>query len=187
MKPYRTIVLAFAAALSLALVAPVEGYQLGGKELAQKGTGARKMAFLTVYYASLYLPAEMKDADAAAIIEADAPMSIVMKIDSGLVKKDSFVSAVRGGFEKAAAAGYKTAGVQQYLALFDKLTIVKGDVFYQNYVPKQGLTVVYKSAASGQSATLGTVAAIDLKKAFFAMFIGSNPIDAGLKKGMMGK
>jgi hypothetical protein len=46
---------------------------------------------------------------------------------------------------------------------------------------------VYKSAASGQTSTLGTIAAPDCKKAFFAMFIGSNPIDAGLKKGMLGK
>ncbi|MGV7928652.1 MAG: hypothetical protein AB2L13_07050 [Spirochaetota bacterium] len=45
---------------------------------------------------------------------------------------------MKGGFEKAAAAGYKTAGVQRYLALFDNLTIVKGDVVLPELRPETG-------------------------------------------------
>ncbi len=185
MKSYRNPVLVFAA-IALAFSAPVEGFQLGGKDLAQKGTGARGMAFLTVYYASLYLPAEMKDADVGAIIDADAPMSIVMKIDSGLVKKDSFVSAVKGGFVpgRGRVQNRRRAAVPCALRQADHR---EGRRVLPELRPETGSYRRYKSAASGQSLTLGTIAAIDLEKAFFAMFIGSNPIDAGLKKGMLGK
>ncbi len=66
----------------------------------EKGTGARKMAFLTVYYATLFLPARAEGRRSRRIIDADAPMSIVMKIDSALVKKGSFVSAGKGRFRE---------------------------------------------------------------------------------------
>nr|HPQ55405.1 chalcone isomerase family protein [Spirochaetota bacterium] len=152
--------------------------------MVRRGTGARSKAFLTVYYASLYVPAELRTVNAQQVIDADQPMSIIMKIDSRLVSRDSFVSAVRGGFTKV---GYASSKVQQYLNMFNGIEIIKGDVFYQNYVPGTGVTVVYKSKKTGQSRTLGTVSGLDFKKAFWGMFLGSNCIDSGLRSGMLGR
>ena len=64
---------------------------------------------------------------------------------------------------------------------------MKGDVFYQNYVPGRGVTVVYKSKTTGRQTTLGTVSGLDFKKAFWAMFLGSNCINSGLRSGMLGR
>jgi hypothetical protein len=187
MKRFKTVTLATTFLVVAAMVMPVFAWQLGGKDMVKRGTGARKKAFLTVYYASLYVPAELQTANAQQIIDGDQPMSIVMQIDSRLVSRDTFVSAVREGFAKAASAGYRTASVQQYLGYFNSITIVKGDVFYQNYVPGRGVTVVYKSKTTGQQTTLGTVSGLDFKKAFWAMFLGSNCIDSGLRSGMLGR
>jgi len=187
MKRFKMVTLATTCLVVAAMVMPVFAWQLGGKDMVRRGTGARSKAFLTVYYASLYVPAELRAVNAQQVIDADQPMSIIMRIDSRLVSRDNFVSAVREGFAKAASAGYRTGSVQQYLSMFNGITIVKGDVFYQNYVPGRGVTVVYKSKATGQSRTLGTVSGLDFKKAFWAMFLGSNCIDSGLRSGMLGR
>jgi hypothetical protein len=175
------------AALSLLMAAPSFAFDLGGKAMEQRGMGARKKAFLTVYYATLYVPQELKAADAKQVIESDMPTSIIMKIDSRLVSRDTFVSAVREGFEKSAAAGYRTGSVQQYLNFFNDITIQRGDYFYQNYVPGKGMTASYKSVATGQTRTLGTIPGLEFKKAFWGMFLSNNPIDANLKRGMLGR
>ncbi len=160
----------------LLMTIPCFSFSLGGKEMVKNGTGSRTKAFLTIYYATLYVPQEMKGAAAKDIIEAKAPMSIIMTIDSRLVDKDKFVSSVTDSFKKAASAGYATSDSQKYLNLFNNVKIVKGDRFYQNYVPGKGLTVRYKSKATGQTTTLGTIKGLSIKKAFFGMFLSSKPI-----------
>jgi len=184
MKRFKMVTLATTCLVVAAMVMPVFAWQLGGKDMVRRGTGARSKAFLTVYYASLYVPAELRAVNAQQVIDADQPMSIIMRIDSRLVSRDSFVSAVRGGFAKV---GYASSKVQQYLNMFNGIEIIKGDVFYQNYVPGTGVTVVYKSKKTGQSRTLGTVSGLDFKKAFWGMFLGSNCIDSGLRSGMLGR
>ncbi len=187
MRRFNLVMLSAAVFVACAIASPAFAWQLGGKEMNRLGTGARTKAFITVYYASLFVAEEQKGATAAQIIDADAPMSIIMRIDSRLVDKDSFVKAVREGFQKSAANGFTTPAVEQYLGFFNTVTIAKGDTFSQNYEPGKGLTVVYKSAQTGQSRVLGNVAGLQFKKAFFAMFLAQNPIDNGLKRGMMGR
>jgi hypothetical protein len=111
---------------------------------------------------------EQKGATAEQIIDADAPMSIIMRIDSRLVDKDSFVKAVREGFQKSAANGYST---RQSSSTSDFLTPspLPKETRSPELRARQGLTVVYKSAQTGQSRVLGNVPGLQFKKAFFAM------------------
>lgn len=169
------------------LSAPVISYQLGGKEMIKNGTGQRTMAFMTIYFGTLYVPQELKGAADTAIIDADEPMSLVLTIDSGLVDRDKFVKSVNEGFVKSASAGYATSDSGTFLKMFDTVTITKGDKFSHHYDPKTGTTVKYFSKASGSESTLGVIKGLQFKKAFVGMFLGSKPIQAGLKKGMLGK
>lgn len=169
------------------LSAPVLSYQLGGKEMIKSGTGSRTMAFMTIYFGTLFVPQELKGAADTAIIDADEPMSLILTIDSALVDRDKFVKSVTEGFVKAASAGYTTTESKTFLNLFNDVTIVKGDKFSHHYDPKTGTTVKYWSKASGSEKTLGVVKGLQFKKAFFGMFLGSKPIQAGLKKGMLGQ
>jgi hypothetical protein len=65
--------------------------------------------------------------------------------------------------------------------MYNNVTIKKYDIIEHLYEPKKGLTVVYK----GQ--VLGTIKGIQFKKAFFAMYLGSKPVQARLKEQMLGK
>jgi len=187
MNNFKRVTIALVAVAAFVITSPAFAWKLGGQDMVLKGKGARKMAFLTVYYASLNVPQDLAASGAKDIIDSNKPMTIIMTIDSKLVTSEKFVSAVRGGFANSASAGYTTPHVNKYLNMFNSITIVKGDVFFQNYVPGKGLTVVYKSKATGKQQTLGTVKGLGFKKAFYAMFIGPKPISDGLKSGMLGK
>lgn len=177
-----------AALLFLVLLsAPVLSYQLGGKEMVKNGTGNRTMAFMTIYFGTLFVPQELKGAADTAIIDADEPMSLILTIDSGLVDRDKFVKSVTDGFVQSASAGYPTTDSKTFLDMFNDVTIIKGDKFSHHYDPNVGMTVKYWSKASGKERTLGVVKGLNFKKAFVGMFLGSKPIQSGLKKGMLGK
>jgi hypothetical protein len=187
MKKLNFLKLTAAFLFVVILSAPVLSYKLGGKDMVKNGTGQRTMAFMTIYYASLYVPQELKGASDTAIINADEPMSIFLTIDSGLVDRDKFVKSVTEAFAKSASAGYASSDTRSYLNMFNDITIVKGDRFTHHYNPKSGMTVKYRSKASGSERTLGVIKGLQFKKAFYGMFLSSKPIQSGLKKGMLGK
>ncbi len=180
--------IALAAALLVALAASSAfGFMLGGKEVVKLGTGARSKAFLTVYYASLYAPQDLKGQGWKAVLDADAPMSVILLIDTRFMSTEKMINAIRDGFKTAANAGYKTTNQQQFLNQFKSVSTVKGDRFYMNYVPGKGLTTSYKSKATGKTKILGTIKGLEFKKALYAIWIGPKPVQSSLKKRMLGK
>jgi hypothetical protein len=186
----RTNFLRFIAAVLFVVIlsAPVLSFKLGGKDLVKNGTGKRTMPIIgSVYFADLWVPQELKGGADSAILNADEPMSITLTIDSGIISRDRFVKSVTEAFTKSAAAGYPSADSGLYLNMFNDITIAKGDRFIHNYDPKVGTTVQYRSQASGQTATLGVIKGLQFKKAFFGMFLSAQPIQASLKKGMLGQ
>ena len=178
---YKVLLMALFAFLFCIPSFPVSpGAILGGKAMVLNGKGERT-EMITVYFASLFVPQELKGASATQIIEADQPMAIEIKIDSRFVSRDKFLKAVKEGLEKAAGAGYGTTDMQTYTGLFNNAAIKKYDIIEHLYEPKKGMTVVYK----GQ--VLGTIKGIQFKKAFFAMYLGSKPVQGKLKEQMLGK
>lgn len=173
-------------AIIIALAAP-DGFslQLGGKELVKNGSGARtKSIFGTMYYASLWVTKNVQGKSGKEIIEANEPMSMFLTIDSSLITRDRFVEATSDGFGKSAASGYATAKKQAFLDQFKNVKFGKGDIVYMNYTPA-GLTTSYKYKEGGKIDTLGTIAGLDLKKALFAIWLGSTPIQESLKKALL--
>ena len=55
--------------MALAAV-PVFGFKIGGQPMVKLGTGTRTK-FITIYYASLYAPAELKGKSGKTIVEAE--------------------------------------------------------------------------------------------------------------------
>ncbi len=169
------------ALLTVLMALPAFSGKLGGKEVVKNGSGTRTIAFVSMYSAALFVPQEMKGASESQILNADEPMSIFISIQSKIISKEKFVSAVSEGLDKAASAGYGTSEKQAYINLFKDVTIVKGDTFNQYYIPGQGLTVTHNNK------TLGVIKGVQFKKAFFAIFIGPKPVQGSLKNGMLGK
>ena len=175
-----------AAMLIFFVCLPGFSYKVGGADLVKNGAGSRTKYMMKVYLATLYVPQELKGADAAQILEADKPMAIDMRITSGLITRDKFVTSIAEAFDQSAKAGYPCPDKQNYINLFGNIAIADGDTVSNRYDPARGLTVIF-IPKGGQAKTLGTLKGLQTKKAFFGMFLSSKPIQDSLKKNLIGK
>jgi hypothetical protein len=161
--------------------------------LVLNGTGVRTKSILgTMYYLSLYVPQELKGKSGKEIIEANAPMNLVLKLDSKLITRERFLEAISEGFGKSAAAGYTSPKKTAFQAQFDKTVFAKGDFVIMSYTPAGGLVTSYKKLVEKDgkkeytAQVLGTIAGLDLKKALFAIWLGPKPIQDSLKASLLG-
>lgn len=150
----------------------------GQTELALNGWGARTKNVLQLYVAGLYLT-DCRD-DAAAIIAADEPMAIRIKITSLLITQSKLDKSLKAGFEKAtrgnvAPIAAEMAAFSQCLA--DKIR--KNDVFDLVYVPATGVMV------SKNGEHKGVIKGLPFKQALFAIWLGEQPVDPALKQAML--
>jgi hypothetical protein len=158
------------------------------QDLITSGKGTRTKGILgTIYYATLYIPKDMKGRAAREIVEADRPMSVVMEIDSRLLTRSRFVEAINEGFAGAATSGYPTGKKDAFLKLFDGMELAKGDVISLSYTPAEGLTARFSPRQSVSAKVLGTVQGVEFKKALFAIWLGPTPVQESLKKEMLGQ
>ncbi len=186
MKKSQILKLSLAAIMALAFCATAFSYTLGGKELVKNGAGSRTKFMMKVYWATLYVPQELKGAADTQIIDADQPMAIDLYITSGMITKDKLVSAIIDGFDQSAKAGYGTPDKNAFVALYNNVVIAEGDTFSHRYETGKGVTIVH-SVKGGQSKVLGTLKGLQTKKAFWGIFLSSKPIQGSLKNNLLGK
>lgn len=155
--------------------------EFNGENLTMNGGGIRKKAmFLKLYSGALYLPTKSKDAK--AIVSADANQAIRLVITSGFVSSEAMSDAVEEGF--VASTDGNTSGISSEIAKFKSFfsdEIVEGDTFDITYQKGKG-SVCYKNDKE-----LGAIKGLEFKKALFGIWLGENPADSKLKKGMLGK
>ncbi|NVJ05807.1 chalcone isomerase family protein [Myxococcus sp. AM001] len=151
---------------------------VAGKELKLNGVGLRSKFVFKVYTAGLYLETPSKDG--AAIISSDQVKRVRMYMLRDLDKK-TIVEAIGDGFKKN--AGTKLAELQPKLDTFNAAIpdVKKGDELILTYVPGQGTQV---SSKTGKEIS---VEGKDFADALFSVFVGKNPVDGGLRDGMLGK
>ena len=154
--------------------------KVGDAELVLNGAGIRKKAFFKLYVAGLY--AAKKTTNAKELVAADAPVAVRLQITSSMVSSDNMSEAIVEGFGKS--TGGNTASLQKridtLITAFKKEAITEGNVFELKYVPKKGVET-YKNGK-----LLTTIEGLDFKKALFGIWLSDNPVDADLKKGLMG-
>lgn len=148
-----------------------------GKALHLNGMGLRQKFVFKVYVASLYL--EHPSKNAADIIKADEVRRVELKMLRDIERK-AMVEAIKEVFEKNAGAG-GLAPLQERLDKFtEKLTdLKKGASLVIQYVPGKGTVV---DGGKGSYVAVGK----DFADALFNVWLGANPVDEALKKGMLG-
>lgn len=154
--------------------------KLGEQTVVKNGVGSRKKMMLSLYDGTLYLP--QKSSDAKAIVQADQPMAVHIKITSRFVSQEKMVAALNDGF-KASTRGNTAAindDITKFKACFAE-PIKMNDVFILAYVPKKGV-VVFKN-----NQKKGVVGDLAFKKSLFGIWLGQKPIDSGMKTAMLGK
>lgn len=182
------VAIAFGALQASAQPVEIEGVkleptvQVASAPLQLNGAGVRTRAIFKVYVAGLYVPQKSKDA--AALLSQKGPrrMSITMLRN---VDADSFGGALNEGLKnnhtEAQLAGFKA----QIEALNANLKAVgetkKGDVINFEYVPDVGTRITVNGQPRGTS-----IAGEDFFTAVLRVWLGDNPVDAGLKKALLG-
>lgn len=155
-------------------------FKVGDADLKYNGGGIRKKLFIDVYVAGLYLKTTTKDG--SAIAKANEPQNMRIAIVSSLVTSEKFIESTKEGFQKSTGGNTKPiqGKIDQFLKIFLKEPIVKGDVYDLTFVPLEGVKV-YKN-----NKLVDTVAGLDFKTALFGIWLGSNPVDEKLKAGLLG-
>ncbi len=149
-------------------------------DLTLNGGGIRKKAFFKVYVIGLYLDQKSKDAN--AIIKDNDEFLVQLQITSSVVSSNNMSESIEEGFDKSMNGNTAPLKVKidAFINNFKKDPINQGDVFVLHYVPGVGLKTIKNNKL------LSTVEGEEFKKALLGIWLGSNPIDATLKKGMLG-
>jgi len=184
MSNVRTAVLV--AGLLAAWAAPakeVKGVQLPetlsaeGKTLKLNGAGVRKVFLFDVYVGALYVEETSKDP--AALLAKDGVRRVEMTMLRDL-EREKIVEAIRGGFEKNSKDKLPALKdrLEKFVAQMPE-KVSKGQVLRLTYVPGKGTTV------TGQGDKT-VIEGKDFADALFSVWLGPNPVDGDLKKGMLG-
>lgn len=152
---------------------------VGGQELVLNGAGIRTRAFFKVYVGSLYLPA--KAPTLAAVLEK-GPRRIQLNILRNLTA-DQLVDALTDGIKENSSPAELAAirpQVDEMVATMKAFNEVKEkDVVTLDFIDgatKIGLNGAAKSSIAGDA----------FNKALTRIWLGDNPVQADLKKAMLG-
>lgn len=183
----RTIALGIIVAgmAGAALAADVAGVKLddkasvGGQELVLNGAGVRTRAVFKVYVGSLYLPAK---ASTAAAVLAKGPRRVQMNLLRNLSADQLVDALVEGLKDNTSEAEFASIKPQT-----DQLvTIMKGfgEVKEGNVVTLDFVDGATRIALNGQAK--GSVAGEPFNQALTRIWVGDKPVQADLKKAMLG-
>jgi hypothetical protein len=171
-----------ASALEIGGVELPESLEVGGGKLILNGGGLRTKTFLKikVYAGGLYLIG--KESDSSKIIDTDRPMAIRMVFIYDGVSPEQLIDGWNEGFETA--SGGKVSSWREQIDRFNSFftgEAKRGDVYDLIYTPGKGVEVIIKGELRG------TIPGMEFKKILFAIWLGDDPCDEGLKEGMLGK
>lgn len=187
-RPLAALTLACAALASWAQPLEVEGVkleattQLGAATLQLNGAGLRTKVFFKVYVAGLYMP--QKAASAAQLLEQTGARRVTITMLRN-VDAESFASALNDGLRDNHTEAEFAAMKPKIDVLNANLKAVgeakKGDVIHFEYVPNAGTQVTVNGKARGS-----VIAGEDFFTAVLRIWLGDKPVDANLKKALIG-
>lgn len=181
--------------IALALLAPaaaaaeLEGIKLpdsarvtdGDVALVLNGAGVRTRFLFRVYVGALYV--QKKNSIANAVISDAGAKRIALYMLREL-SAAQFVSALEDGLKNnhgAEELAKLDAPVKQLRAIFDAVKTAKaGDVILIDYVPGSGTRITVNGGVKG------VIAGEEFNRALLRIWLGENPADQDLKKGMLG-
>lgn len=171
------------AAVEVAGVKFEDTAQLGAQTLVLNGAGLRTKVVFKVYAAGLYLP--RKETTATGVLSQPGPKSVhaVMLRD---LSGEEFADAMVKGFK----ANNTAADVAKFQPRLDELRSLmlqvgaakKGSRLELNYLPGTGTRVMFNGEQKGRD-----IAGEDFYQALLRIWLGSEPVDAELKSGLLGK
>jgi hypothetical protein len=177
-----TLMAAFSAqAVEIKGVKVDETAQVGGNALVLNGAGVRTKMVFKVYVAALYLT--QKTSDATAVISDTGNKRVAMHFLREL-SAEKLLHALDEGFEANNSAAEMTAIEPQMKAFRAMMTSAKmvkeNDVILLDYT-----TAGTQVSLNGKA--LGAMEGAAFNQALLRVWLGKEPVDASLKKAMLGQ
>lgn len=168
-------------AMELAGVKLADQVQVADTTLQLNGAGVRTKWFFKVYVGALYLPQKQSSAEAVIADERVHRVSLHMLRELSSTK-------LLGAFNEAIEANHTPAELadlasqlkqmEQIFASFEG--VKQGDVITLDYVPGSGTRVMVYGTLRG------TIAGAAFNRAILKIWLGSEPVQQDMKKGMLG-
>jgi hypothetical protein len=149
------------------------------QQLILTGTGVRQKFLIDLFTGGLYL--KSKCSDGAKVINANELMAIKIQVTSDVITSKRLEDNMRSEFKRVTNGklGPYKARIEELVKAF-KEDIKIGDTFDLVYHPTEGLKIYKNNSLKTQ------VAGLDFKQMVFSTWLGEDPADNGLKKGMLG-
>lgn len=176
---WALVVTTGALAVEVAGVKIDDRASVGGQELVLNGAGVRTRAIFKVYVGSLYVPA--KAADLGAVL-AKGPRRIQMNIMRNL-SADQLVDALVDGLKENNSADELNAVKTQTAELVATMKAFN-DVKEKDVVTLDFVDGATKIGLNG--AAKGSIAGEPFNRALTKIWLGDHPVQADLKKAMLG-
>jgi hypothetical protein len=168
-----------AAALEIHGVSLADKASVGGHELVLNGAGTRTKVVFKVYIGSLYLPQPAKD---AAGVLAQAPRRIRMDLLRNLSAEqlsDALLEGLKDNNSDAELAAVSSETKQMVMAMKGFGDVRKGSVVTLDFV--DGATRI-----ALDDKLRATIPGEAFNKALTRVWLGDRPVQADLKKAMLG-
>lgn len=172
-----TLCVAPASAEKCTGVTMTDSTTVEGDTLVLNGMGIREATVFSVdvYVAGLYL--EERASNGPEIVASDQKKKLVMAFVRDVDESD-ITDAYRESLNNTASGKGLATKISKLLGWMEGMS--SGETQKYTYVPGEGLTVELKGDERG------TIEGGDFAEAFFNIWLGSNPPNAGLKHGMLG-
>jgi hypothetical protein len=170
-----------AQALEVAGVKLEDKAQVGSAALVLNGAGIRTKLIFKVYVGALYL-GEKKSTVAAVLADAGAKRVTLHMLRelSGEKLLEAFDKGMTANNTPAELAALD-ARIREFSAIFRTVDEVKkGDVITLDYFPGEGTRIGINGSEKGR------VADAEFNRALLRVWLGDEPVDESLKKGLLG-
>lgn len=160
-----------------------EQIRLDNAELRLNGLGMRAVFVIKAYAAGLYLTQKADTGEAA--LRAPGPKRIQIRMMREATAAD-FQRALVSGMRKNASEA-ELARLHDRLLAFEQTlaaigTVKKGDTINLDWLPGRGLVLTVNGKVEGKP-----VEGADFFGTLLEIFVGDRPVDANLKKGLLGQ
>jgi len=157
--------------------------QPAGPALVLNGAGIRTRLIFKVYVAGLYLT--RKTSQAGGVISLSGPKRVAMTLLRDLSAQqlgDALVEGVRNNASAAEQAAIKDRLDQLLAIMVGRGEAKEGDRISLDYLPASGTRVVINGKTFGKP-----IAGEDFYRALLRVWLGDNPVDEDLKRGLLGQ
>ncbi len=189
MKKLPTLLLALFCLAATSRAATMEGLQfedqarVAQRELKLNGLGIRSIFIFKAYVAGLYVSDKVTSTQDVQRYSGPIRLQLRMLMEVGARDiKQALVDGMRKNVNEAQWLVMQDR-VVDFSRTIESIGVVRpGDTINLDFVPERGLLLAVNGLDQG-----GAIRGLDFYSALLAVFVGDDPVDTRLKRGLLGQ